>query len=280
MAGYIGQAPANKFLTLDKQTFTTSATDTYSLDRSVSSANEIELFLNNVRQEPIEAYTVNASTLTLASAITSSDTMYCIYQGKAIGTVSPATNSVSNGMLVNSSITVNGTSIDLGASGNISAGITMADQWRLSADFSLPTGNSDITSNIERADTRGAGQIGSAMTVSSGKFTFPSTGFYLVTLQAQFYTSSGDGNFSALIRYSSDNGSNYDTTALIQQGANPNVSISFGSGAVSVLLDITDTSNQVVIFRAGSGPGGIPAVLRGDTDQNETTFTFIRLGDT
>ncbi len=122
MAGYIGQAPANKFLTLDKQTFTTSATDTYSLDKTVSSANEIELFLNNVRQEPIEAYTVSGSTLTLASAITSSDTMYCIYQGKAIGTVSPATNSVSNDMLVNSSVTVNGTSISLGGSETITAG--------------------------------------------------------------------------------------------------------------------------------------------------------------
>ena len=124
MAGYIGQAPANKFLTLDKQTFTTSATDTYSLDKTVSSANEIELFLNNVRQEPIEAYTVSGNTLTLASAITSSDTMYCIYQGKAIGSISPATNSVSNDMLVNSSLSVNGTSISLGASGTISAGIT------------------------------------------------------------------------------------------------------------------------------------------------------------
>ena len=122
MAGYIGQAPANKFLTLDKQTFTTSATDTYSLNRSVSSANEIELFLNNVRQEPIEAYTVSGLTLTLASAITSSDTMYCIYQGKAIGTVSPSTNSVSNDMLVNSSVTVNGTSISLGGSETITAG--------------------------------------------------------------------------------------------------------------------------------------------------------------
>ncbi len=187
-----------------------------------------------------------------------------------------------------------GTSFTLGASGDTIAlasgaslsgiastnGITMADQWRLSADFSLPTGNSDITSNIERADTRGAGQIGSAMTVSSGKFTFPSTGYYLVTLQAQFYTSANDGNLSAMIRYSSDNGSNYDTTALIQQSTNANSSVSFGSGAVSVLLDITDTSNQVIIFRAGGGPSGTPGVLRGDTDQNETTFTFIRLGDT
>jgi hypothetical protein len=285
---YIGNIPADKYQTLQKQSFTTSATDTYILDYAVTNPQDLALFINNVRQNPNDAYTVSGTTLTLSSAITGSDTMYAVFLGRAVETVAPALSSVTNDMLAgsianaklaNSSITLNGSAVSLGGSATIE-GITMADQWRLSADFSLPTGNSDITSNIERADTRGAGQIGSAMTVSSGKFTFPSTGFYLVTLQAQFYTSSGDGNLSALIRYSSDNGSNYDTTALIQQSANPSYSISFGSGAVSVLLDITDTSNQVVIFRAGSGPSGTPAVLRGDTDQNETTFTFIRLGDT
>jgi len=274
---YIGNIPADKYQTLQKQSFTTSATDTYTLSYAVTNPQDLALFINNVRQNPNDAYTVSNTTLTLSSSITGSDTMYAIFLGKSVETVAPAIGSVTNSMLAGSIAT---SKLADGSTFATTNGITMADQWRLSADFSLPTGNSDITSNIERADTRGAGQIGSAMTVSSGKFTFPSTGFYLVTLQAQFYTSSGDGNFSALIRYSSDNGSNYDTTALIQQSANPSVSVSFGSGAVSVLLDITDTSNQVVIFTAGSGPGGTPAVLRGDTDQNETTFTFIRLGDT
>ena len=157
MAGYIGQAPANKFLTLDKQTFTTSATDTYSLDKTVSSANEIELFLNNVRQEPIEAYTVSGNTLTLASAITSSDTMYCIYQGKAIGSISPATNSVSNDMLVNSSVTVNGTSISLGGSETITAGkigqiisSSYSTQLNVSSDGDTDTG---LTASITPSST-------------------------------------------------------------------------------------------------------------------------------
>ena len=103
-----------------------------------------------------------------------------------------------------------GTTLTLGASGDTIAlasgaslsgiastnGITMADQWRLSADFSLPTGRSDITSNIERADTRGAGQIGSAMSVASGVFTFPSTGYYLVMANISFYTPANNGNLT------------------------------------------------------------------------------------
>ena len=96
---FIGNQPADKFLTLEKQVFTTSATDTYTLDREVSSVNDIELFLNNVRQEPTEAYTISGTTLTLASAITASDSMYCIYQGRSVGTQAPATGSVTGAML-------------------------------------------------------------------------------------------------------------------------------------------------------------------------------------
>jgi len=96
---FIGNQPADKFLTLEKQVFTTSATATYTLDREVSSVNDLELFLNNVRQEPTTAYTISGTTLTLASAITSSDSMYCIYQGRAVGTTKPDNNSVTVDML-------------------------------------------------------------------------------------------------------------------------------------------------------------------------------------
>jgi len=193
---------------------------------------------------------------------------------------------------VNTITPQSGTTLTLGGSGDTinlgsgasgiatTNGITMADQWRLSADFSLPTGESDITSNIERADTRGAGQIGSAMTFSSGVFTFPSTGYYLLMVNISFYTPANNGNLQCKIQYTSNN-STYATTAQTVQSTNANQSLSFGAGSASILLDITDTANQKIKFTAGSGPSGSPpGVLRGDTDQNETTFTFVRLGDT
>ena len=99
---YIGVQPQDTFISIDKQTFSTSATATYTLDHTVSSVNDIALFLNNVRQEPTTAYTISGTTLTLASAITSSDSMYCIYLGKSIGTKAPATGSVTNDMLAGS----------------------------------------------------------------------------------------------------------------------------------------------------------------------------------
>jgi len=175
--------------------------------------------------------------------------------------------------IVTPSITVGGTSLSAN-------GITMVDQFRLSGDFNIPTSTGFITSNLERSDTRGAASFGSIqMSESSGIFTFPSTGFYLIIFTVQFYTSANNGNLQAHIKFTSDN-SSYNTTAYIQQSTNANQSLSFGSGAVTVLLDITDTSNQKVKFNLGAGPSGTPGVAQGDTDRNETTMMFIRIGDT
>ena len=96
---YQGNTPAEKYQTLQKQSFTTSATDTYTLDYAVTNPQDLALFINNVRQNPNDAYTVSGTTLTLSSAITSSDTMYAVFLGKAVETIAPATGSVTLDML-------------------------------------------------------------------------------------------------------------------------------------------------------------------------------------
>ena len=97
---YLGNEPSDKFLTLEKQQFSVSATTNYTLSHSVSSPQEIALYINHVRQNPNSSYTVNGTALTLSSSGTSSgDTMYCVFLGKAIGTVAPASSSVTNDML-------------------------------------------------------------------------------------------------------------------------------------------------------------------------------------
>ena len=87
---FIGNQPAEAFSSFQKQDFTTSATTSYTLDHPVSNQNEIALFINFVRQEPTTAYTASGTSLTLTSATTSSDDMYCVYLGKAVQTVNPA----------------------------------------------------------------------------------------------------------------------------------------------------------------------------------------------
>ena len=97
--GYIGPAPTTSFQSFVKQDITTSATANYTLSQSVTNANELRVVLNNVIQEPTTAYTASGTSLTMASALTSSDDLYVVYMGKAVGTVNPASGSVGVGEL-------------------------------------------------------------------------------------------------------------------------------------------------------------------------------------
>ena len=102
---FIGNQPAEKYSAFTKQDFTTSATTTYTLDNPVANANELALFINFVRQEPTTAYSASGTTLTLTSATSSSDDMYCVYLGKAVQTVNPPNASVGASQIVDASIT-------------------------------------------------------------------------------------------------------------------------------------------------------------------------------
>ena len=103
---FIGNQPALSYTSFAKQDFTTSATTSYTLDNPVANANELALFINFVRQEPTTAYSASGTTLTLTEATSVGDDMYCVYLGKAVQTVTPPNNSVTNAMLVNDTIDV------------------------------------------------------------------------------------------------------------------------------------------------------------------------------
>ena len=100
---FIGNQPAESFTSFATQEFSTSATTSYTLDHAVTNENEIALFVNNVRQQPGsgKAYTATGTTLTLSAATASTDTMYCGFLGRALQTVTPATNSITAAMVGN-----------------------------------------------------------------------------------------------------------------------------------------------------------------------------------
>ena len=100
---YIGNQPSESFTSFATQEFSTSATTSYTLDHAVTNENEIALFINNVRQQPGsgKAYTATGTALTLSAATASTDTMYCVFLGRALQTVTPATNSVTAAMAGN-----------------------------------------------------------------------------------------------------------------------------------------------------------------------------------
>ena len=105
MAGYLGNKPVDKYVSLETQHFNVTATATYTLINSVTNADEISLFINNVHQESggSYAYTAAGTTLTLSAATAATDTMYCVYLGRSVGTISPPDGSVSDVKITNMS---------------------------------------------------------------------------------------------------------------------------------------------------------------------------------
>ena len=99
---YIGNQPAENYTSLTVQHFTVTATASYTLDSAVANENEIALFINNVRQQPGSsyAYTASSTALTLSEATAGTDTMYCLYLGKAQQTVTPPDGSVTDAKIV------------------------------------------------------------------------------------------------------------------------------------------------------------------------------------
>ena len=83
----IGNRPVSNFQRIAKQTITGTGATTYSLDRSISSAADLAVFVNNVRQEPDVAYTASTTTITFSEAIANTDTAYVLYIGQSVGTV-------------------------------------------------------------------------------------------------------------------------------------------------------------------------------------------------
>jgi hypothetical protein len=156
---------------------------------------------------------------------------------------------------------------------SFTAGITMYDQWRLSDDL---TGNQEpIGTNLERVDTATQAFIGSGMTESSGIFTFPSTGIYLVRFLCVQNANSAEDYVAFSIQITTNN-SSYTSIAQGYEGAT--TGFAYGGGSIESTMDVTDTSNVKLRFAASQA--NTSNRIKGQSTRNRTTFTFMRIGDT
>ena len=80
----LGNKTTGGFSTISKQSLTGDGGTSYTLQQSVNNENELEVYVNNTRQEPTTAYTAQGTTLTMTGAVNASDSFYVIFQGKAV----------------------------------------------------------------------------------------------------------------------------------------------------------------------------------------------------
>lgn len=97
--GYVGNQSSNSYSSMIKQDITGNGGTSYTLNHAVANSNEIEVFVNNVRQEPTEAYGASGTALTMTGAVASTDSFYVVYIGKALQTVVPPASSITSNMM-------------------------------------------------------------------------------------------------------------------------------------------------------------------------------------
>jgi len=162
------------------------------------------------------------------------------------------------------------------ASAAVDPGITMADNWRITSGA---TGvNTPLTSNWERVDTSGQGTIGSAMTQSSGVFSFGNTGIYQITFMA-YLEGNDESRYNTINIMGTINNSSYvNLTESSQFHQSTQSNTAYACVMCSTYFDVTDTSNCKVRFHYA--PATTNITLIGASSYNATNVMFIRLGDT
>ena len=167
-----------------------------------------------------------------------------------------------------------------GVSGTGIGGITMADQWRLATDRNVSSITETIDANWERVDHSGYGPIGSAMTESSGIFTFPSTGIYLVTFNLTMYSVSQTQRYAGALISTTVNNSSYNVvaTSYFNGGVNTGNGV-YMCGEAKILFDVSNTTQRKVLFRTQI-ENATQGYVAANSNENITYATFLRLGDT
>ena len=263
------------------------------------SANHMLVSLNGILQSPVTSFTVSGSTLTFASNLATGDVIdFVMLLGNVLDLGTPSDGTTTSAKLASTFFTgatdIGGAIADAdlflmddGAGGTlrktaasriktyVGGGITVADQWRLTANLTATNGT--ISSNLEQVDTNALGSLGSAMTVSSGVFTFPSTGFYLVGFHGTGANSSSADNMTVIIQGTTDN-STYANIAEASDSSSGAAQEQIAGLSTQCIVDVTNTTNVKVLFQTSSF--GSNSYLMGSTDINYSAFHFIRLGDT
>ena len=121
-----------------------------------------------------------------------------------------------------------------------------------------------------------SGYKGTGMSESSGIFTFPSTGFWQVTMKVNI-EASNDPTAELSLNATNDN-SSYSKIMSVTGGTRAAAGATYFNIDTSIILDIDNVSTDKIKFATDSIASG--STIYGNADGSQTAFTFIRLADT
>ena len=248
---YLGNIPASEFRSIDYQDFTgvtgSPAKRGFTLTSPVSNANDLEVFVNNVRQEPGVAYTVASTTLTMTGDVETTDDFYVVYQGKATGTVSVPDGSVTSAKL-DTNIAISG-NLDVG--GRILTPARPAFRaWNNVADSSVNASSSDIKVNFDTEMF----DIGGNFDLANSKFITPVTGLYFLSFAVYLGSTTDVTAISAKLYLDGNRqwptSANRPSISFVQGGASDPEGGTLGTSSWSGVVPLVANEELEVYFKA------------------------------
>ena len=288
--GYVGNEPDVGFTSFAQQTITGNGGTSYTLSHAVANGKEILLYINNIKQEEgsSKAYTASGTTLTLSEAISSSDSCYCVFLGKALQTTVAPDGSVTSAKLANANLEMpntldmNGNELILDADGDTSITADTDDQ----IDFK--TGGSD------RVTIDSSGNVGIG-TSSMGSETFvveKSSGTPTIRINAPSGSEAqlklqGDGTATdtqliaagtggALI-FSRWTGSAYEERMRIRSDARITTLACANTNGFLNVVGEGGTSNKAISFAHTISGGEVGSIKTSSSSTNYDTTSDYRL---
>ena len=164
--------------------------------------------------------------------------------------------------------------VDGSALTGISAGITIFDAWYVTSTQTHSSGEHTWTSwsRMSNESAKKATNIGSAMTQSSGTFTFPATGKYFIMFKS-YHDGNQTTHYAGVMIKNADNETLNASYSSREAAANEH-----GTVFAYTFLDIDDTTNNKCKIKFNSNQGATSTWASGG--EMNTSAMFIRIGDT
>jgi len=202
----------NQFQSLQGKRFSGDASTTaFTLDIAPSSVFDIEVFVENVRQDPNSAYGISGTTLTFTGAPPSgTNNIYVIHQAKAVGTIEVLDSAITTAKINDNAVS-----------------FAKLDSTNQSFVKSIPQSGSAKTSSY----TLTTSDIGSFIEVgSSGAITIPNSTFSAGNAISLFNNTTGNVTVTCSI-----------TTAYIAGTNTDKSSVTLATRGVATILFISGT---------------------------------------
>ena len=305
---YIGTPAVDRFTSTKSASVFSGdgSTTAFTLDHAVGSDEDILVSVDGVIQEPSVAYAVsNGTTLTFTAAPSSNsgNNIFVYYLFRTVGTVShPSNNALTastgtfSGAITGGGTFTPGGNIVIPDAGNIgSASDTDAIAISSGGIVTLSQSSQRAQTFVLQADESGDGsaqtltnwaeqsgdytRVGAAnFTQSSGLFSSATTGTFLCLYNLSIDAADAQDAFDTRIEISTDSGSNF-TGRAVAYTTGGNASGNFMAVSNCVIFTVSNTTTFRLRMRLGEvNTVATQNEIFGDSNQAETSITFIKLG--